>query len=60
MIATHINHNSFPKAPLPEEQRPERVRTFRDPKLLTNSELEKLSVEETQKILIEDPPGGLD
>lgn len=35
-------------------------RTFSDPNLMTEKQLEELTVEETQKILIEDPPGGLD
>lgn len=46
--------------PVIPPQKPAEVRTFADPCLMDTKTLEKLSVEETQKIFIEDPPGGLD
>lgn len=46
--------------PVISPQKLTEVRTYSDPCLMDKKALEKLSVEETQKILIEDPPGGLD
>lgn len=36
------------------------IRRWKDPKLMNDNQLEKLTVAETQKLLIEDPPSGLD
>lgn len=54
------NNQETKVLPVVPPQKPEEVRTFADPCLMDTQTFEKLSVEETQKILIEDPPGGLD
>lgn len=52
--------NKSESTPIIPPHKKEEVRTFTDPCLMSKKDFDKLSVEETQKILIEDPPGGLD
>jgi hypothetical protein len=53
-------NSSIGAGPVTPPVEKEEVRTFADPNLMTVIQFEELTVEETQKILIEDPPAGLD